>query len=77
MRDTQPLAQFLAAFPANLAFRVFVVRIVRFGEVASWGDKHLTARSFGTSIAQAAEARNRRLHTLSLGLRTPWAGCRQ
>jgi NitT/TauT family transport system permease protein len=27
----QPLAQFLAAFPANLAFPVFVVVIVRFG----------------------------------------------
>jgi NitT/TauT family transport system permease protein len=27
----QPLAQFLAAFPANLAFPVFVVLIVRFG----------------------------------------------
>ncbi len=27
----QPLAQFLAAFPANLAFPVFVVMIVRFG----------------------------------------------
>ncbi len=27
----QPLAQFLAAFPANLAFPVFVVAIVRFG----------------------------------------------
>jgi NitT/TauT family transport system permease protein len=27
----QPLAQFLAAFPANLAFPVFVVIIVRFG----------------------------------------------
>ncbi|WP_050422364.1 hypothetical protein [Bradyrhizobium tropiciagri] len=38
----QPLAQFLAAFPANLAFRVFIVQIVRFGEVASCGDTHLT-----------------------------------
>src|SRR5207344_2482283 len=27
----QPLAQFLAAFPANLAFPVFVVIIVRYG----------------------------------------------
>jgi NitT/TauT family transport system permease protein len=27
----QPLAQFLAAFPANLAFPVFVVMIVRYG----------------------------------------------
>jgi NitT/TauT family transport system permease protein len=27
----QPLAQFLAAFPANLAFPVFVIAIVRFG----------------------------------------------
>ncbi|WFU41590.1 ABC transporter permease subunit [Bradyrhizobium sp. CB82] len=31
----QPLAQFLAAFPANLAFPVFVVAIVRFGLAAN------------------------------------------
>jgi NitT/TauT family transport system permease protein len=27
----QPLAQFLAAFPANLLFPIFVIPIVRFG----------------------------------------------
>ena len=33
----QPLAQFLAAFPANIAFPVFVVLIVRFGLNAESG----------------------------------------